>query len=223
MQIQTMPVTHSLGPLDTHSSAFDPSAWPSSYGKARRIHLEKYFSDMLQASEPSYRKASIRRRPSCGRRVSFTADPPTVHEYESENTLQCVWNSFDMTTPSLTLIPEINDVGYESFHQAHQTPLSFKKNSQRKGQKPRKLNLKPVINTAYVPQELISSPASTVSTLSPVTPVEHPTDIDPYMESKNSTHTVGQESKNIMAGLLSGFSVFQSLSRMGSLQKKRPF
>lgn len=54
----------------------DSSAWPSSYyGRTRRIDLEQFYKDILRASAPT----TITKK-----KVTFSPDPPTVHEYEPE-------------------------------------------------------------------------------------------------------------------------------------------
>ncbi|KAI8379538.1 uncharacterized protein BYT42DRAFT_569111 [Radiomyces spectabilis] len=62
----------------------DSSAWPSSYyGLTRRIDLAKLYHDILLATQT---KPVFKPTRKChARRVSFSTDPPTVHEYEPEN------------------------------------------------------------------------------------------------------------------------------------------
>jgi hypothetical protein len=59
--------------VENNITNMDSSAWPSSYyGRTRRIDLEKFYQEITKASQP------------CKKRVTFSPDPPKVHEYEAE-------------------------------------------------------------------------------------------------------------------------------------------
>ncbi|KAL0079941.1 hypothetical protein J3Q64DRAFT_1751922 [Phycomyces blakesleeanus] len=321
-----------LGPID-------PTAWPSSYGRSKRIDLEQFYTDILRQNTPpdkptqttttiTKRKGSIRNRPSCGRKVSFSVEPPTVHEYESEQTARMdAWSKLDtmmsecwpghliqpnqvtsygefkrsvmsQTQPISThaVVPSYESfkkaasidhfeqpitstLGYESFkstaaaaaaiaqnkplqqtlvRQSSQplpirnlnqqslnrqlsqplsrphiqsTPLPISsphKNIKRQVPKPRKLDLRPIPNHQYVAQTdaiVPPSPASTISSttssISPVTPTANLIIDAPYKVEETMIPLAGTTPKKSTSGILAGLSIFQTLSRMGSLQKKK--
>ncbi|KAI9018574.1 hypothetical protein CLU79DRAFT_760951 [Phycomyces nitens] len=259
-----------LGPID-------PTAWPSSYGRSKRIDLEQFYIDVIRQNTPSpapaptptptntntpTRKGSIRNRPSCGRKVSFSVEPPVVHEYESEQmdawakldtimTEGCGYpceypTTYEHFKRSVMSHSETQILPYESFKRAainnepsqpsylsqpsqppsnHSQPMvisrsisSPHKNTKRQVPKPRKLDLRPIPNQQYVAQSdtiVPLSPASTISSTASISPITPTTTIAaPF---KEDIPLAGPPRKSTsFSGL-----IFQTLSRMGSLQKKR--
>ncbi|KAI8343376.1 hypothetical protein BC941DRAFT_411190 [Chlamydoabsidia padenii] len=80
----------------------DTSAWPSSYGRGKRVDLEKFFEKVQQQQQEQQMLEQQQRQDSTiegesgtHRRVRFSTEPPTVFVYEAE------YDTFDRLVSSI--------------------------------------------------------------------------------------------------------------------------
>ncbi|CAO3643123.1 unnamed protein product [Cunninghamella blakesleeana] len=117
----------------------DNNAWPSSYNrKAKRVDLEKFYLQIQQESEQlEQEQKAIHSKPK--KQVRFSTEPPIVFTYEPE---------------------------YDLFERLKSSIEQSKDSWPTYARKPRKLDLRPIVNNQYCgqsPTQLNSAPCFSTS------------------------------------------------------------
>ncbi|KAI9299284.1 hypothetical protein BJ944DRAFT_274334 [Cunninghamella echinulata] len=116
----------------------DATAWPSSYNrKSKRVDLEKFFQQVQQECQ-QIEQETTEQKPK-HKVVRFSTEPPTVFTYEPE---------------------------YDLFERLKSSMEQSKDSWPTYARKPRKLDLRPIVNNQYSGQSPVSAPCSFSTTSS---------------------------------------------------------